>query len=225
MKALESLFDVWEQKHIETGYKRFIRDGIVDEEWWLQPQNMPKICFFLKEARTEREEGYNLVRDLYEYKPWKMWQKVAIWTQAIQSAFVGEQAYNEEQVKSKPHAAVRQIAVVNVKKSDGLAESDKRDLWKYMQEDKEELKKEFEIINPDIIVCGSTFEMLKEILGEEAEVEKTQDILYGFWRDKLIINYYHPACHYPNRVNYYALMSICRMASVEWEKRKTGCAR
>ena len=57
MKELNDLFDTWEKRHLDAGYKRFIRDGIVNEEWWSQEQRVPKICFFLKEARTEQEQG------------------------------------------------------------------------------------------------------------------------------------------------------------------------
>ena len=223
MKELDTLFEKWEKKHIETGHKRFIRDGIVDEEWWMQGKEVPKICFFLKEARTQ-EENYNLVQDLYKYEPWNLWQRVAVWTQAIQGAFLGELPYNEELIKKKSHDAVKQIAVVNAKKSDGLVQSEGDDLRVYMQEDKKELKEEIELINPDIIVCGYTFGMLKEILEDELSAENTSDTMYGFWRDKLIIDYYHPACHYPNRVNYYALMSICRMAEADWRERKDAYA-
>ncbi len=220
MKELDILFEKWEKRHLEKGYERFICDGIVDEKWWMQEQSVPKICFFLKEARTERKEGYNLVKDLNEYEPWKLWQKVAVWTQAIQLAFVGECSYDDNEIRMKAHEAVRQTAVVNVKKSNGLPGSTEDDLWHYVRADKDLLKKELEIINPDIIVCGYTFGMLCEVLEGEIEIEGTIDTMYAFWQDKLIIDYYHPACHYPNRVNYYALMSICRLASDEWKKRK-----
>ena len=62
--------------------------------------------------------------------------------------------------------------------------------------------------------------MLSEVLGDELEMDGTADTMYAFWKDKLIIDYYHPACHYPNRVNYYALMTICRLAATKWEERK-----
>lgn len=184
-----------------------------------------KFVFFLKEARTDQESGYNLVKDLYEHEPWKLWQKVAIWTQAIQSAFSGEQVYNEEKIKLKSHHAIKQIAVVNVKKSDGLKESNNNDLEFFAEQDKNMLKEELEIINPDIIVCGYTLRLLETVLGDELESDKTRDTMYGFWKDKLVIDYYHPACYYPNRVNYYALMSICRIAEKEWEERKIKYAR
>ena len=219
MQELDNLFYVWAQKHISEGHSRFIRDGIVDEEWWTKDQVLPKICYFLKEGRTE-EASYNLACDLKERCPWKLWKKVAIWTQAIHNAFTSEQAYNEESIRENEHALVKQIAVVNTKKSDGLRNSDDNDLMKYAKEDKKELKQELEIINPDIIVCGHTFDMLKQVLGDELDVENTCETLYGFWKDKLIINYYHPACRYPSRLNYYALMSICKVAEKDWKDRK-----
>ena len=156
MKELGLLFEEWEKRHLAKGYKRFIRDGIVNEDWWFQEQSVPKICFFLKEARTQ-EDGYNLVKDLYEREPWKLWQRVAIWTQAIQLAFTGERPYDVDKIQMKSHEAVRQTAVVNVKKSNGLAESDGEDLWQYVREDRDLLKKELELVNPDIILCVYKF--------------------------------------------------------------------
>ncbi len=74
-----------------------------------------------------------------------------------------------------------------------------------------------------MIVYGFTFGYLREVLeDDQVFFDKTDDTMYGFWRDKLIIDYYHPACHYPNRVNYYALMSICRAAKDEWMERKSN---
>ena len=224
MRELDILFEEWEKRHLAKGYKRFICDGIVNEDWWFQEQSVPKICFFLKEARTQ-EEGYNLVKDLNKYKPWKLWQRVAIWTQAIQCSFTGECPYDADKIQMKSHEAVRQIAVVNVKKSNGLAQSEGEDLWQYVHQDKDLLKRELELVNSDIILCGYTFGMLREVLGDELEMNGTADTMYAFWKDKLIIDYYHPACHYPNRVNYYALMTICRFAATEWEERKRKYAK
>ena len=60
---IELLMDSWKEKHRNKGYKRFIRDGIVCEEQW-EKQQTPKVCYFLKEAYTSNENGYNLVEDL-----------------------------------------------------------------------------------------------------------------------------------------------------------------
>lgn len=75
---IKLLMDNWEEKHKNNGYKRFIRDGIVCEEKW-EAQHTPRVCYFLKEAYTSNENGYNLVEDLHDCeRPWTMWRKVAI---------------------------------------------------------------------------------------------------------------------------------------------------
>lgn len=69
-----------------------------------------------------------------------------------------------------------------------------------------------EIIQPDIIVCGNNLSLLKLVLGEELQNDDTWDNMLALWKDTLVLDYYHPAVHYPNRVNYYALMAICDVA-------------
>ena len=153
---IELLMDSWKEKHRNKGYKRFIRDGIVCEEQW-EKQQTPKVCYFLKEAYTSNENGYNLVEDLHDCEqPWTMWRKIAIWTQAIHNAFSQNMSeYDEEVLRSHEKEIIDRIAVVNVKKSNGENSSNYEDLEKYAIEDRAEIKRELEIIRPDIIVCGN----------------------------------------------------------------------
>ena len=210
---IKLLMDDWEEKHKNNGYKRFIRDGIVCEEKW-EAQHTPRVCYFLKEAYTSNENGYNLVEDLHDCeRPWTMWRKVAIWTQAIYNAFNDNICeYDDEVLRSKEKEIIDRIAVVNVKKSNGGSESEYEDLKKYAIEDRLEIKRELEIIQPDIIVCGNNLSLLKLVLGEELQNDDTWDNMLALWKDTLVLDCYHPAVHYPNRVNYYALMAICDVA-------------
>lgn len=215
---IKLLMDMWEEKHRNKGYKRFIRDGIICEEEW-EKQHTPRVCYFLKEAYTSNENGYNLAEDLHDCEqPWTMWRKIAIWTQAIHNAFSSNMCeYDEEILRSHEKEIIDRIAVVNVKKSNGEKTSNYDDLKKYAIEDQAEIKQELEIIKPDIIVCGNNCSLLKIVLGDEFHNEDTWDNMVGLWKDTVVIDYYHPAVHYPNRVNYYALMSISDVA-----KRKYG---
>ena len=112
-----------------------------------------------------------------------MWRKVAIWTQAIYNAFNDNICeYDDEVLRSKEKEIIDRIAVVNVKKSNGGSESEYEDLKKYALEDRLEIKRD------------------------------TWDNMLALWKDTLVLDYYHPAVHYPNRVNYYALMAICDVA-------------
>ena len=207
---MESLFQEWEAAHKRKGYKRFIRDGIVSPEvWYGQPT--PKICYLLKEARRD-VEGYNLVEDLQASVPWQMRKKVAVWTEAIFQAFGNGKEYDQERIQANIQQNINRIAVINVKKSNGQSKSDYQELEKYAKEDRAFLRRELDIINPDIIVCGYTSHCLRVILGDDWKNNKTDMTLFGEWNGKMVIDYYHPASKYPHRVNYYALMSICRLA-------------
>lgn len=209
---LALLMSEWKIKHQQKGYQRFINDGFVCAEKW-EHQKAPRVCFFLKEAYTSNESGYNLTEELHNASnPWTMWKKVAIWTQAIHNAFNNESEYNDEILRANEKEVIDCIAVVNIKKSNGQHSSEYSDLKKYVEEDKAEIKKELEIIQPDIIVCGNNISLLKVVLGEELKDNNTWDNMIAMWNDTLVIDYYHPAVHYPNRVNYYALMSICNIA-------------
>lgn len=209
-KELNELFDKWESIHRKNGYERFIQDGIVSPKTW-ETQTTPKVCFFLKEAYTKQDK-YNLVNDLHNNNPWTMWRKVAIWTQAIHNAFYGMVEYNDSVIRENEKQAIECISVVNIKKSNGQKHSDYEDLKKYAEEDNVMLKQELEIINPDIILCGNNISLLKLVLGEELQNEDTWDNMIAKWKNTLVIDYYHPAVQYPNRVNYYALTSICHTA-------------
>ena len=62
---------------------------------------------------------------------------------------------------------LKHIAVVNVKKSGGKANSSMEEINQYAEYDSEELKKELEIIDPTVIVCGYTISSLNIIMGTE----------------------------------------------------------
>ena len=181
----------------------------------------------LKEVTETLNESYEKSRGIRDFlalirnyqglhdceRPWTMWRKVAIWTQAIYNAFNDNICeYDDEELRSKEKEIIDRIAVVNVKKSNGGSESEYEDLKKYALEDRLEIKRELEIIQPDIIVCGNNLSLLKLVLGEELQNDDTWDNMLALWKDTLVLDYYHPAVHYPNRVNYYALMAICDVA-------------
>ncbi|WP_278554182.1 hypothetical protein [Parvimonas micra] len=210
-KSIDNLFKKWEEKHFSNGYKYFIRDGIVNPDIWYN-MDCPKICYFLKEAYTY-EGKYdlpNLVKELKNKEPWSMWKKVSVWTQAIHNAFLGDISYVDE---NNYRENIDKIAVCNIKKSNGNSHSEEKNLEKFLNEDLDELKEEILLINPDIILCGYTFRYLMEVLKDEDIIyDYKNSPLFAIWKDKLIIDYYHPACFYPNRVNYYALSKIVQVA-------------
>lgn len=209
--------DAWKEKHQKKGCTRFIYDGIVDEALW-QCQTTPRVCYFLKEAYTGEAEGFSLTNWLAESRePWMMWKKVAVWTKAIHSALTEPQAFDSAQISAKAQQLIRSISVVNVKKSNGTPHSDGEEISLYAEEDRAELYKELILIDPEVILCGYTLDSFRKVVGEELSEYSIHDSRFGCWRGALVIDYFHPACRYPNAVNYYALMAICQTA------RTAGC--
>lgn len=112
---------------------------------------------------------------------------------------------------------LKQIAVVNVKKSGGKANSSMEEINQYAEYDSEELKKELEIIDPTVIVCGYTISSLNIIMGAEI---KDYDNPNENWfysaqlndHDVIVLDYYHPANQYPDLLNYYGLLGIYQQA-------------
>ena len=142
MKELEILLENWKKQHEKKGYRKFISDGIVNYDKW-KNQSTPKVCYFLKEAYDTNENGFNLTKMLKEKEPWSMWKKVAMWTQAIYNSFSENISdYSDKNFQT----TIQNIAVVNIKKSNGEKISNNEDLQQFINLDKERIKKEIELI-------------------------------------------------------------------------------
>ena len=212
---MNTLFQDWEEVHKRKGYERFIRDGIVSLKDWYE-QTTPKVCYLLKEAYSD-SEGFDLVQALRDRDPWRMWKKVAVWTEAIFQAFGQCSAYDKERIQKNSWKNTDWIAVINIKKSNGQSQSDDEELAAYAEADQDFLRRELDIIKPDIILCGNTGDCLRTILGDRWKDNETAMTMFGQWNGKLVIDYYHPASQFPQSISYYALMAICQVA-----KRRYG---
>ena len=210
-KELDELFTEWAKKGRHQG-QLFNRDGIVDEKEWNEVNK--KILFLNKEAYHKEQiycETYDLAEDLYKNGPWNnIWHRVAEWARAV---LLTEKNRIPSYQRLKPEEAnmyLRKIAVMNIKKSDGNPSSKYSDLCDYAKEDSSELMRELEIIDPDIIVCGYTFDYLNIVLGSKGEsIDKTSNYNENYhykWRDKTIIDYYHPSAHMNALQSFYGLV-------------------
>lgn len=187
----EKLLKKWKSERLE--YKRFVKDGILDENAYLA--SSPKIMFLLKEGNDDFENIAPLKDGSKGYGPNgnsnTFWRLISGWS------YIAHKAWNEEEVlkkdvmvaKEKP---VKAIAYINVKKHiENKPKSDDFEILKYAKEDREFLKEQIELTNPDIIFCGGTKESF--------------DLLYNSQRidtwihssdKRLIIDYHHPSCRH-----------------------------
>lgn len=234
-ESIAALFEQWKAKerHLD---QVFNYDGIIDPECWfgLHDAGKPRILFLLKEAyhssddetqrRTSGNMIYDLAHELKEYGPWgNIWTRVAEWAKGISDIWADYgkptssvvmpeyEALNKEQCNEW----LRRIAVVNVKKSAGVPETDMEELAGYSEYDCEELYREiYEVIKPDIIICGNTFSELRAINPRLRDVAASDAWRYDD-EGVLTVDYYHPSIRWSARLSFYGLVATCYHAAKE----------
>ncbi len=227
---LQELFAEWKEKDKHAG-QIFNYDGIVCKEAWdLQEK---KILFLLKEAYHDdgkfisenQKHEYDLAYDLCENGPWNnIWHRVAEWAYGIIETTSSEIAPYKKLDESQANFYLKQIAVMNIKKSGGKSNSEDKDLMQYAEMDAYEILKEIELINPDIIICCYTIGYLisaLEKLDQDPSIvlidkkEHPSDNYHYKWKNRIVIDYYHPAARYPALLSYYGLLGSYKHAISE----------
>ena len=197
----------------------FIEDGIVNYEKW---NGGKKILFLLKEAYGE-DDDWSLTQWLYEMSPSSnLWYRVVEWTYGITNTTSSEIAkYEPNKIsfshgKKTPNEWISQIAVVNLKKSGGRSSSNYSEIDAYAHYDAKEILKEIEYIDPDIVVCGATLSSLDSICDNKICSKHNDNWFYYSDvigdRERLFLDYYHPANRYPALLNYYGIVNIYQQA-------------
>lgn len=197
--VMNQLFKEWKKVAHHKG-NIFVEDGIIDYDKWTKSK---KILFLLKEAYSE--EGsvgdwklsylINCNEDNWVENN-KHYFMLSMWSFVLSSPETPLPDYLHE-IFSQGYEYLLSSAVINIKKSNGASTSSDSDIRKYAQLDKEFLKKQIEIISPEIILCGNT---CIDLMNSIFEYPKTSDYgdLYASeycfkYKDMTIIDYWHPS--------------------------------
>lgn len=192
-------------------------DGVVDVA------NYQRVLFLLKEAYSEKQEfgECNLAANLAKNGPWGMWERVCEWMYGIENTTPDRiEAFRKFSDEEK-QKAISHLAIINVKKIDGTSISSDEDLQWYTRENKDILRREIESVQPKIIVCGNTFRYLKTIFNFKNN-HRCDNWYYWLTLDGvgevLVLDFYHPAVHYPALLTYYGITNIYQQALVNKSK-------
>jgi hypothetical protein len=207
---LDKLFTEWKDRYVSA-------DGILDEErYW---SAMPRITFLLKEMY---EDTYldnkiaplpDLCRNGYgpEGNSPSFWRNLRTWQHVITTrvnqaqGIIDEAEANARLVPSEldkiRETPVTGVDYVNIKKIVGNSRSDWEDIYSYARNDADLLKRQLELMEPQVIFCcgyedkinKSVFECLKIILPG-LKITKT-------WKNGitiadnclLVIDWWHPS--------------------------------
>jgi hypothetical protein len=212
--AHEKLLNSWAQQVNHQGHC-FIQDGVIEQRRW--DATTPKVLFLLKEARHDGPESSWDLREFIRenngpYGP--ALKNAAYWSYAIHHIARGNLPGFPVEKSTLDEAAELFLssAVVNIKKSRGTAHSSYDDLAQHGQTDGALIKKQIELIDPDIVICGYTWPHVKHVWQHEAQAGGYD----GVWRvgRRVFIDFWHPAYPIPDDLKYYALSCLLQNSRV-----------
>ena len=212
-RKTEKLFTEWKKK---ANAESFVTDGVINPDIWFKRGVVAgRTLFLLKEAYGE-DHDWDLAKDhlLTDEKARPIWKRVSLWAKGLDKSQANRiepfDPYAED-VMSFNNPYLNQIAAINVKKYNGKKQSDYDEICDYAKRDKEFLKKQIELCDPTVIVCGYTAKALEIILDNDFRKESNNDLFYTVQingHPVTVIDYWHPSNQYPEIMNYYSLVSI-----------------
>jgi len=190
-EALESLLE-----KVRSEYPDSVHDGIVN--YCCYENTNPRILWILKEVYGEEGEAWDLReflscrKCLTSYSNWQATYGLVVKvSQGILSGFL---PFEDLKGKAKENIPVlRKIAVINVGKRPGKEKTPARRLREAFERFGKVVLKQVELIDPDIIIGGSTLGFFYEEIGVgDDEVDKSDPKLYSAEKDgRLWLAAYH----------------------------------
>lgn len=162
-QQLDVLYQQWMKPN-----QHFVRGGVVDEDMYKSCD--VKVLMLLKEVNDPKQiENWSLVeliqKQIHNLSFYPIWERVGEWSFGLGQGFPHYQQIISGYRPSNIAEGLSNIAVTNLKKSGGTGSSKYEVIKKHALEHKDLWTKEIEIIQPDIVVCGGTFQIVQEILG------------------------------------------------------------
>lgn len=195
---------------LKTENHSIVTDGIVDENQYLSSKY--KILYVMKEVNGG--EDWDLRKFLYDGGRSQTWDNVARWTQGILNL---DKEYNWEDLlvnnDERRKTYLKKIGSINLKKTGGGYTSVDKEISKAAMENREIIKKQIELYNPDIIICcGTAGNFANSILDlKEIKWPMTQrGVEYIKYKEKTILSFAHPEARIRDAYLHYALVDAVR---------------
>lgn len=196
-------------------------DGAVSPDDYFTHEN--RLMFLLKETNGNNNNGErNDVLADWDYMEWvrmqaeqteplyrSVFRNIAMWSrmfevftaeerEPVESEFIDE---NGLTIDKPLCASLKNIAIVNLKKSWGVEQTDWYKMKEYLESDnqrKEILLHQVNILKPTIVLCGGTFDFAQSIFGntecmKEVEGFVGQKIRYFEYNSTAFVDCYHPS--------------------------------
>jgi len=209
----DALFLEWKQT---LGYDLFIPDGVVDPDTWERQSR--KILLILKEVNSTDGKQWDLRKFLHAGGRPRTWNVVVQWLAGLHRleddlswAEVTQEARNDPD-----RTVLRTIAVMNLKKAPGTATSNMREIGDSAKKDREFLRRQFALYDPDIVItCGThhpTWDVLHDMFVGGDWLWTKRGFRYARFTDSKtrLFAATHPEARVPEPAKYYYLLDAVR---------------
>lgn len=204
------LFKKWPKNN-----KGFVKDGVVDEICYNRSRS--KILFVMKEANDPKGGEWDLrkyIRDKGELG--RTLGNISKWVHGIRNLTSQLNWLKLENISNDQRKEIlKSICVMNLKKSPGGYITDNDLLSKSTLEHKVHLREQFELYEPDIIICcGSiTADLFHHIIFDRNpswDMTSRGIRFFKFQPYKIVISYSHPAARVQDCLLYYGLIDAVK---------------
>jgi hypothetical protein len=227
-EELNELFAEWQMK--EDYRNNFFSDGIVDEDTWLSTS--PQILYIAKEVHEQKYykdgtliTGWSIAELLQREAKKSTWDKnltyswanIIVWTHGITNGYCYFKSSQHNYKENKEN--LLKCAVLNLKKSRGSSQADYAAIERAANGDKELILREIGIIDPDIIICCGTFDIIANLLGERSKLALETGKQCIVWNAPsgakyTFIQHYHPNARAIRRIDLYNLLVLDLLAAL-----------
>lgn len=187
-----------------------VKDGIVDENQYLSSKY--KILYVMKEVNGGND--WDLREFLYQGGRSQTWDNVARWTQGILNL---DKDYSWEELsennEKRREIYLKKIGSINLKKTGGGYTSVDKEISKAAMENREILKNQVNIYNPDIIICCGTAGNFVNSIYDPKEIKWSmtqRGVEYIKYKEKTILSFAHPEARIRDAYLHYVLVDAVR---------------
>lgn len=186
------------------------KDGVVDEKQYLESKF--KIVYVMKEVNGGSD--WDLKEFLFKGGQPQTWDNIARWTEGIlnlQEDFSWKYLSENNEIRRKKY--LRKIGSINLKKTPGTHTANYKEISRAAIENKEIIKEQIELYNPEIIICcGTSHDFIKWYLeSDHVNWEMTfRGVEYIRNKNQIIISFAHPEARVRDAYLYYALIDAIR---------------
>jgi hypothetical protein len=189
----------------------FVKDGVMDEVTYLSSPT--KMVFILKEANDPGGGGWDLRQKIRE-KCEGLWVHVARWAYGIANMDRDVQWDELEPLGEHVKVFLKSVCIMNAKKCPGGGVAESKGLQDIVEKDAVFIREQFEIYNPDLIICCGTRWLLDLI----AVPEQPGDLKFTrrgigfreFRPGKFQVAYWHPGARMAPCLLHYGLVDAVR---------------